>query len=506
MNAKTGDWYITNKQRARSNNSAVLVRGETSFELFNNLLQRTKEFGEPGFMWTSSYEALFNPCAEVGMFGYLIVDRRLYNEYLAETNQDSILGRLNCKPELAGLKSGWQGCNLTTVNCGNIKDEEDFLNRVKAAAIIGTCQAGFTSFDYLGETSENIFKEEALLGVSMTGMMECSEIVLNKHTQKLGAKVAYETNTDIAAKIGIKPAARLTTLKPEGTSSCMLGTCSGIHPHHSKRYLRRLQANINEVPFQFFKNVNLHAVEKSAWDAGNSDYSIIFPIEVPDGAKTKNQLPALDLLQIVKDTQKDWVGSGKVLERCVQPWLSHNVSNTIVVKDDEWEAVGQFIYDNREFFTGISLISDSGDKDYEQAPFCSVYTSREIVKEYGDAALWTSGLIQMALQSFGNLWKACDALTKADFVDKMSVEKTAQGLKEAAAKVDFVNKAKAFAEKYVDNDLKRLTYMMKDVYNWKLYCDLVRNFQHVNWEDLIEEDDFTKAQDEIACAGGACII
>ena len=466
--AKTGNWYIDNPQRARSNNSALLLKNETTLEQFETLMESVKEFGEPGFIWSESTEMIFNPCVEIGMWP---VD------------------------EESG-ESGWQGCNLSTINCSSVADEEDFYERCKAAAIIGTLQAGFTKLDYLGDISCKIFQREALLGVSLTGIMEKHDLVLSEKVLKQGAKIAVETNKAIADKIGINQAARVTCLKPEGTSSSMLGTSSGIHPHHAKRYIRHVQANILEAPFQHFKNYNPQACEKSSWSANNTDEVIKFPIEVPDGAKLKNQLPAVDMLAVVKETQKNWVNSGKNKSLCTQEYLSHNVSNTVTVKPDEWEEVTKYIYNNRKYFAGISLIPQSGDKDYPQAPFTTVYTSREIVKEYGDAALWCSGLIELGLNSFdNNLWAACDYVSMNQAKEQDSKEKLL-----------FVTKMKNFAGKYFNGDIKRLTYCMKDVYNWKLYCDLFSSFKKVDYTQLVETEDNTAGIEEVSCAGGACLI
>jgi len=466
--AKTGNWYIENPQRARSNNSALLLKDETTFEEFQTLMESVKEFGEPGFIWSDSTEMTFNPCVEVGMWP---VD------------------------EESG-KSGWQGCNLTTINCSSIEDENDFYERCRAAAIIGTLQAGFTKLDYLGETSCRIFEREALLGVSLTGTMEKHDLVLSEKILRNGAKIAVETNKEIAKKININQAARVTCLKPEGTSSSMLGTSSGIHPHHAKRYIRHVQANVLEAPYQHFKKLNPQACEKSSWSANNTDEVIKFPIEVPDGSKLKNQLPAVEMLSIVKDTQKNWVQSGKNKSLCTQDYLSHNVSNTVTVKPEEWDEVTQYIYDNRKYFAGISLIPQSGDKDYPQAPFTTVFTSREIVKEYGDAALWCSGLIELALNAFdNNLWAACDYVTLNQANKNDSDEK-----------LKFTTKMKNFAGKYFNGDTKRLTYCMKDVYNWKIYCDLFNSFKKVDYTQLAETEDNTVGIEEISCAGGACLI
>jgi len=393
-------------------------------------------------------------------------------------------------------KSGWQGCNLSTINCSSIEDESDFYERCKAAAIIGTLQAGFTKLDYLGDISCRIFERESLLGVSLTGTMEKYDLVLSEKVLKAGAKMTIETNKEFAKKLGINQAARVTCLKPEGTSSSMLGTSSGIHPHHAKRYIRHVQANVLEAPYQHFKNYNPQACEKSRWSANNTDEVVKFPIEVPDGAKTKNQLPAVDMLSIVKDTQKNWVHSGKNKSLCTQDYLSHNVSNTVTVKPDEWEQVTKYIYDNRKYFAGISLIPQSGDKDYPQAPFTTVYTSREIVKEYGDAALWCSGLIELGLNAFdNNLWAACDYVNMNQAKENDTKEKLL-----------FTTKMKNFAGKYFNGDVRRLTYCMKDVYNWKIYCDLYDSYKKVDYTQLLETEDNTAGIEEISCAGGACLI
>jgi len=466
--AKTGNWFIENPQRARSNNSALLLKEQTTFEEFQILMESVKEFGEPGFIWAESTEMVFNPCVEVNLYPV----------------------------DIDSGASGWQGCNLSTINCSSLEDENDFYERCKAAAIIGTLQAGFTNLDYLGKISEKIFCKESLLGVSMTGIMEKHDLILSEKVLKTGAKVAVETNKEIAKKIGINQAARVTCLKPEGTASSMLGTSSGIHPHHAKRYIRHVQANILEAPYQHFKKINPQSCEKSSWSANNTDEVIKFPIEVPDGAKLKNQLPAIEMLSVVKDTQKHWVQSGKNTHLCTQKYLCHNVSNTVTVKPDEWDDVTKYIYDNRKYFAGISLIPQSGDKDYPQAPFTTVYTSREIVKEYGDAALWCSGLIELALNAFNNnLWAACDYVV-LNQANKDHHE----------SKLMFVTKMKNFAGKYFNGDTRRLTYCMKDVYNWKIYCDLFNSFKKVDYTQLLETEDNTVGIEEISCAGGACLI
>jgi ribonucleoside-triphosphate reductase (thioredoxin) len=465
--AKTGSWFIDNPQRGRSNNSALLPRNETSKEQFAGLMNSVKEFGEPGFVWSDSTELIVNPCVEISMYP---VD------------------------ETTGL-SGWQACNLSTINCSKVKSEDDFYEACKAASIIGTLQAGFTDFPYLGEVSERIVAREALLGVSMTGIMERHDICLNPEIQRRGAEIVKEVNEKVAGIIQINKAARTTCIKPEGSSSCILGTSSGIHPHHAKRYIRRVQANKMEPIYQYFRSVNPRACEESVWSNNDSDDVVAFCVEVPDGSKLKNQVDAIQLLKYVMSTQQNWVVNGTNLEQCTKPWLVHNVSNTINVKPEEWDIVTDFIYENRKYFCGISLLPIAGDKDYAQAPFTTVYLPSEQVQHYGDAALFVSGLIEIGLQLYeDNLWAACDSM--------LGIGQKIKGKE----KREYLKKCQKFADKYLDGDLKKLTYCMKDVYNYKTYIDVIRENKTVDYTQVLEEIDNTKLQQEVACSGGSCEI
>jgi ribonucleoside-diphosphate reductase alpha chain len=489
--AKTGNWRFENPQRGRSNNSALLVRGKISKEEFKVLMEYVREFGEPGFVWADSTELMVNPCVEIGMYCY-------------------------CKK--TGL-SGWQACNLCEINGKKCKTEQDFAIAAKAAAIVGTCQAGYTDLAYLGETSKNILEQEALMGVSITGMMDNPDILFNPKLQRKMARLILKVNEEIAEKIGINKSARATCVKPAGTTSCILGTASGIHAHHASRYIRRSQANHLEPPLRHFKAFNPLAVESSVWSANKTDEVISFCVEVPKGAKTKNDIDALHLLQYVKLTQKNWVMAGRRPERCAKEWLSHNVSNTITVKEDEWGPVTDYIYANRQYFAGISLLPITGDKDYPQAPFTAVYTPHELVRMYGDGSVMASGLIVDGLHAFeGNLWKACDAvlglgepITEPEHPngsDVISLERTRQyeaDLKAYELKIDWVRRAEQFAERYFSN-VRTMTYALKDVNNWKYWCDLQREYRTVDYTTMVEEEDNTKLEETIACAGGACEI
>lgn len=492
INAKTGNWLHENPQRGRSNNSAMLVRDETSREDFLNLIASVKEYGEPGFYWSDSTEQLPNPCVEIGMWPVHWLE----------------------------LISGWQFCNLSTMNGKKIKSLEDFKIAARAAAIIGTLQAGYTSFEYLGRISEEIAQREALLGVSITGMMDNPEIIYDPKIQRAMAKVVVDTNAEFAEKIGINPAARTTCIKPEGTSSCVLGSASGTHPHHARRYFRRVQANRNEPVFQYFRSINPNACEKSVWAANETDEIITFCIEVPDGAKTKNDMGAVELLEHVKSTQINWVNAGKRKELCTQEWLTHNVSNTINVREDEWEDVASFIYRNRKWFSGVALLPQSGDLDYPQAPLCNVLTPREILREYGDCCMLASGLIVDGLYAFdGDLWKACDAAmglgepietpvvpSAMERRSRINWESYKQTHAKSVAKMDWIRRVEQFAERYCEGDVRKCCRLMKHVNNWKVWMDLNRVYQDVDYTQLFEEADTTKPLDTVACAGGACEV
>jgi len=410
---------------------------------------------------------------------------------------------------------GWEFCNLCEINGKKIKCKEDFALAARAAGIIGTLQAGYTDFDYLGPVTKSIVEREALLGVSITGMMDNPDVLFHSKTQKEMAKLILTINEWMAKKIGINPCARATCVKPAGTSSLVLGSASGIHPHHAKRYLRRVQANSLEPVFQYFKSFNPFAVEKCGWSANETDEVITFTIEVPAGAKTKNDLSAIEFLETVRETQKNWVTAGRRANRCTQNWLQHNVSNTIQVDLDEWDGVANYIYKNRKYFAGITLIPASGDLDYPQAPMVNVLTPREVLQRYGDGSLLASGLVVDGIHAFDDLWLACDSvLGKSDppiepvrpngnstLDDHRVWEQEHQSWE---LKMDWVRRVKQFAERYCNDDVRQCTYLMKHVHVWKLWLDLRREYVDVDYVAFREETDVTKPMEAIACAGGCC--
>ncbi len=481
--AKTGNWFRDNPQRARSNNSALLLRDQTPREDFDRLMTSVREFGEPGFVWADDRDVTYNPCVEIGLW-----------------------------PQIDG-QSGWAFCNLCEINMGAVETPETFATAARAAAILGTLQADYTGFEYLGPISERIARREALLGVSMTGMMEHPDIAFDPELQRRMATLILEVNESIAPRLDLPPTARATCVKPAGTTSCLLGTSSGIHPHHARRYFRRAQANEDEPVVSFFRQHNPTAVEKSVWNPNGTDIVITFCIEARERARIKRELNAVDLLEHVKLTKANWIDGGRRPERCIQPWLSHNVSNTITVRDGEWEGVADFLYEHRNFFAGVSLLAEGGDLDYPQAPFAEVWTAEEIVEHYGVGAIMSSGLIVDGMRAFDdNLWAACDcALGRGENLeaplDPALPKRAAEALQIVRNdKRDWVRRARKFAANYFEDDVLKMTRCLKMVNNCKLWEDLQRSYQHVDYALLIEERNNTSLEQTIACGGGACEI
>jgi intein/homing endonuclease len=404
-------------------------------------------------------------------------------------------------------ETGTQMCNLTEINAGAVKSEQDFYDACRASAILGTFQAAYTKFEYLGEVSERVVAREALLGCSMTGIMENPNICMNPDILRKGATIIKAENRLIAAKLGINPAARTTAVKPAGSTSCLLGSSSGIHPAHSRRYFRRVQVNKLEEPQAFFAKYNPDAIENSVWSANKSDNVITFLCETPAEAIVNADLDAVDFLKCVKTVQENWVNSGRDESLCVKPWLQHNVSNTVTVGPSEWESVADFIYENRNVFTGVSILPASGDKTYKQAPFESILTSKEIIEEFGDGAIFSSGVIIHALQAFNNdLFDACDAVMgfgaplEADAPHDSQID----ALRAVTEKILFVKRAKKFAHRYFNDDIQRMCYCLKSINSWKRWCDLNRSYVDVPWELFHEAKDNVVVEETIACAGGAC--
>lgn len=253
-----------------------------------------------------------------------------------------------------------QFCNLSTINQTGIKTKKDFLDRVYSATLLGTLQAAYTDFPYLRPVWKEVTEREALLGVSFTGVADAYGVVTNEWLQE-GAQFALEVNLKYAKKLGINPAARVTTVKPEGTSSCVLGSSSGIHARHSKYYLRRFRINRGDSLDNYLRHVIPELVENDVFS--NTGSVITIPQESPEGAITRADETALSLLQRAYDYNVNWISPGHR-----DGIDKHNVSVTISVKDTEWEEVCESMWLNRNKYRGISLLPYDGGS-YQQAPF-----------------------------------------------------------------------------------------------------------------------------------------
>ena len=323
ISAKVGNWWETNPQRGRANNSVVLLRHKITEEYFMDLWERVKASGagEPGFYFSNDKDWGTNPCCEIALRPY-------------------------------------QFCNLTEVNVSDVTTQEELEQRAKAAAFLGTLQAGYTDFHYLRPVWQRTTEKDALVGVSMTGI--ASGGVLNLDMNKAALEVKKE-NRRVAMQIGINPAARTTCVKPAGTTSLTLGTSSGIHAWHNEYYIRRLRVGKNEAIYGYLSQNHPELVEDEFFSPHDTAV-ISAPQRAPDGAITRSE-SALSLLERVKTVSQKWVKGGHQRGQ-----NTHNVSATITIKPDEWETVGKWMWENRDHYNGLSVLPFS-DHTYKQAPF-----------------------------------------------------------------------------------------------------------------------------------------
>lgn len=251
-----------------------------------------------------------------------------------------------------------QFCNLTTINVSDVDSQEELNSRATAASFIGTLQATYTNFHYLRPVWKRTTEKDALLGVSMTGIASGKVLTLNV---KETAKLIVSENKRLSKILGINSAARTTTIKPEGTGSLVLGTSSGIHAWHNLWYLRRLRANKNEAIYQYLFLYHPELLEDEFFRPTETSV-ISIPISAPPGSIIRTESP-MDLLDRVKKFNLEWIKPG---HRSGEN--THNVSATINLKTDEWNTVGDWIWENRESFNGLSFLPYDGGT-YTQAPF-----------------------------------------------------------------------------------------------------------------------------------------
>lgn len=336
LSAKAGAWWEMNPQRGRANNSVVLHRGETTEEEFFAVWKRVEESGagEPGIFWTNDYNVGTNPCAEISLNS---------NQY----------------------------CNLVEVNVSDVTTQEELNNRVKAATFIGTLQAGYTDFHYLRTVWRDTTEKEALLGVSMTGIASGGVLKLDL---KEAANLTKEENARVAALIGINSSARITTVKPAGTTSLVLGSSSGIHAWHNDFYIRRMRVGKNE-PLYAYMTEKVPSLIEDCHFKPHLEAVMSFPQKAPEGALLRTE-SYQDLLERVKRFNLEWVAEGHNYGD-----NKHNVSCTISLKSDEWEGCGKWMWENRADYTGISVLPYDGGS-YIQAPFesCSEEQYNEMFK------------------------------------------------------------------------------------------------------------------------------
>ena len=323
LTCKFGAWWEENPQRGRANNSAVVLRHKITEEEFRKLWKKIElsGSGEPGIYFSNDKDWGTNPCCEIALRSY-------------------------------------QFCNLCEVNVSNVESQEDLNARVKAGAFIGTLQAAYTDFHYLRDIWQKTTEKDALLGVGMTGI---GSGAILKYDLKKAAELAKEVNAEIAERIGINKAARVTTVKPSGTSSLVLGTSSGIHAWHNDYYVRRIRVGKNEA---IYTHLAIHHPElvEDEYFKPTIQAVISVPQKAPDGAilRTEN---VLDMLERTKKFNMQWVKKGHR-----KGANTNNVSATVSIQEGEWEQVGDWMWENRETFNGLSVLPYFGGS-YVQAPF-----------------------------------------------------------------------------------------------------------------------------------------
>ena len=412
LNAKVGDWFVENPQRGRANISAVLTPN-TPQEKFNRLFESTKEFGEPGVIFLENEELTVNPCVEIVMCPMYITHRgQPVDNYTSELVDHR--NRKMWEDKGYTFESGWQACNLSTINASKLTSAQDLKDASRLAAIMGTMQSAYTEVGYLKEASRKIIQRESLLGVSLCGIMDAPSICLDPQALQDGAAEVLRVNEEIARRIGIPKASRTTCVKPEGTSSIVLESSSGVHPHHAKQYLRRVNANLDEPIFRAFYETNPQAVEDSVWGA---DKVVAFAIEAPEDALIKSDLSAVEFMSKSKVVYENWVVPGTRPNRL--EGATHNVSITVTVQPSEWADVQSYLWENRDSFCGVSFLGASGDYDYPQAPLQAVSEPTEESTE-AEIEAW-------------NLWQNLKSTVKpVDYEQVIEAEDTTSGIENVA--------------------------------------------------------------------------
>lgn len=323
LSCKSGDWYVNNPQRGRANNSAVLKRGDVDEQQFKALWKSIElsQCGEPGMYWTNDFDMGANPCVEIAL-------------------------------------NDTQFCNLTEINAHNVRDQSDLNDRARAAAFLGTIQASYVDFHYLRPQWREVTEREALIGVGITGVGSASILPLDLTE---AARNITEENRRVANLIGINPAARSTCIKPSGTTSLAIGSSSGIHGWHNEYYIRRMRVGKNEALYHYMAREFPELIEDCKFKP-HLEAVMSFPQMAPKGALLRHESP-IDTLTRVKRFTEEWIRPGHQYGN-----NTHNVSCTISLKEEDWEPVGNWMWENREYYTGVSVLPYDGGT-YVQAPF-----------------------------------------------------------------------------------------------------------------------------------------
>lgn len=445
--------------------------------------------------WGVVENVIAHNCFEIAKIPMLVPEgvdltKIKYNEI------SSFLDKLEAKKEALGVAF----CNLSEINAELAKTKEEFLKECKNASILGTVQAGYTSFPYLGKTTEEIVRREALIGVSITGWMN-NQMLFDPELLKEGARIVKETNKEIAKLIGINQAARTCCVKPSGNASVILGTASGIHPEHSEMYFRIMQLNKETETAKYLEKHMPFLLEESVNSKNNTDYVVFIPIVNDPNGLFKSDMKGVKHLEKIKLVQQYWVNEGTNKDLCVHPKINHNCSNTIIV--DDLEAVTKYIWDNKEEFTACSFISDYGDKDFVQAPFTTVTKFDDIVSKYGKGSLFISGLIIDGLHYFNqDLWKACEVVEKKDI-------KLVGTREQVVLQKYWISRVKKISNNYFGGDKVKTIHCIKDVHLLHKWEGINRQMKYVDFSKILNEPTFKEIGNygAQACSGvGGCEI
>jgi ribonucleoside-triphosphate reductase len=379
------NWWDAYPYRARANISAMILRSDPDARAhFDRIFRATRAYGEPAVIWCDSLEVAYNPCVEIGMCPTLIRDSdgEVVDEYTIDMLEDS---RRHAW-ELDGYtyETAFQFCNLCEINASAWRTIEDAERAVYLATILGMIQATYTGTDgdYLADTATRaILERECLLGVSLTGLGSAPHWARESHMLEHLSTIARRTAEQSWERVGLpRPPARVTCVKPSGNAAVNLGCASGVHPEHSRRYIRRVQAPASSPIVQAFASANPQAVERSVWSASGEDLCLAFAVTAPEDALTRDDLSATEFLAWVRQVQGTWVKRGTLRAQSVER-LTHNVSNTCTVGADEWDEVAETLLNGRAEFGGVSLLGASGDYDYPQAPFQAIRFPHEIAED-----------------------------------------------------------------------------------------------------------------------------